>query len=143
IAGQLPKKDGRVLNLDFETGTLQDWTAKGEAFSTVLVVGDSSPVHDTDMHLGQTGKYFVSSEGTQHNEVAGTLTSVPFEVTQAFAAFHISGGALKDTRVELVRNDNDSVIFQITGSGRAPLQPVIVDLQRNLGKKIFIRIIEH
>src|SRR5690606_29653944 len=73
IAGQLPKKDGRVLNLDFETGTLQDWTAKGEAFSTVLVVGDSSPVHDTDMHLGQTGKYFVSSGGTKHHEVTGTL----------------------------------------------------------------------
>ena len=33
--GILPKAaDGRMLNLDFETGTLQDWTAQGDAFWT-------------------------------------------------------------------------------------------------------------
>lgn len=142
IAGQLPMKDGRVLNLDFETGSLQDWTAEGEAFSAPLIAGDSSPVHDAGMHLGQTGKYFATSGGTKHHEATGTLTSVPFEVTQPFAAFQVSGGALQDTRVELVRQDNDSVIFQITGSGRAPLQPVVVDLKSQLGKDIFIRIID-
>ena len=33
-AGVLPVgADGKPLNLDFETGTLQDWTAEGEAFT--------------------------------------------------------------------------------------------------------------
>ena len=32
-AGELPKGlDGRVLNLDFETGDLRDWKAEGKAF---------------------------------------------------------------------------------------------------------------
>jgi putative membrane-bound dehydrogenase-like protein len=143
ITGQLPKKDGRVLNLNFETGGLQGWTSEGEAFSDPLISGDSSAMHDAGMRLGQTGKYFVTSGGTKNHQATGTLTSVPFEVTQPFAAFQVSGGALQDTRVELVRHDNDSVIFKITGSGRAPLQPVVVDLQPHIGKEIFIRIIDN
>lgn len=143
VAGQLPKKNGRVLNLDFETGTLQDWNSSGDAFLIPEVRGDSSSAHDADLLLGQSGKYFVSSGGTKNHGATGTLTSVPFEVVQPFATFQVSGGALHDTRVELVQHDNDSVIFQITGSGRAPLQPVVVDLQHYLGKEIFIRIIDN
>ena len=143
IAGQLPEKDGRPLNLDFETGSLQDWIPEGNAFSSVLIAGDSSAMHEKDMHMGQAGRHFVTSGGTKNHEATGTLTSVPFEVTQPFAAFQVSGGALQDTRVELVRHDTDNVIFEITGSGRAPLQPVVVDLQSHLGKQIFIRIIDN
>ena len=34
--GVLPTAaDGRPLNLDFETGTLKDWTAEGEAFALI------------------------------------------------------------------------------------------------------------
>lgn len=141
VAGQLPENDRRTLNLSFETGSLQDWTAQGEAFT--IISGDSSALHDADMRLGQTGKYFVTSGGTKNHQATGTLMSVPFEVTQPFASFQVSGGALQDTRVELVRSDNDSVIFQVTGSGRAPLQPVVVDLRQHLGKEIFIRIIDN
>ena len=35
----------------------------------------------------------------------GTLTSVPFRVTQPFASFLVGGGSLAGTRVELVRPD--------------------------------------
>ena len=140
-AGHLPEKDGRALNFSFETGSLQDWTAEGEAFS--LISGDSSALHDADMRLGQTGKYFVTSGGTKNHQATGTLTSASFEVIQPFAAFQISGGAMQDTRVELVSHATDSVLFSITGSGRAPLQPVVVDLQPHVGKKIFVRIIDN
>ena len=140
VAGQLPESKGRVLNLDFESGSLQDWSAEGDAFT--LVSGDSSAWHEADMHLAQTGTSFVTSGGTKNHQATGTLTSVPFKVTAPFASFQVSGGALQDTRVELVRSDSDSVIFEVTGSGRAPLQPVVVDLQRHQGKEIFIRIID-
>lgn len=33
IAGIMPKKGGKALNLDFEKGTLADWTATGDAFA--------------------------------------------------------------------------------------------------------------
>jgi putative membrane-bound dehydrogenase-like protein len=143
VAGVMPKKGGKALNLNFEKGSLQDWKATGDAFSDPLISRDPSPVHDKDMKIGLSGKYFVSSGGTQHYKRTGTLTSVPFTVTHPFAAFKVSGGALQDTRVEVVRADNKEVFFQITGSGRATLQPVVVDLTALQNKEIFIRLVDN
>ncbi|MVM31455.1 dehydrogenase [Spirosoma sp. HMF4905] len=144
IAGQVPMKNGQPLNLNFETGTLKDWTATGDAFANPLVAQDDpSPIHEKDMHIGFAGKYFLSSGGTTNYKLTGTLTSVPFTVTQPFASFMVSGGALQDTRVEIVQAGTDKVIFHSTGQGRATLQPVVVDLQPYLNQEIFIRIIDN
>ncbi|RRB07811.1 PVC-type heme-binding CxxCH protein [Larkinella rosea] len=143
IAGQQPMKNGQPLNLNFETGTLKDWTAKGDAFANPLINADPSPVHEKEMTIGFAGKYFLSSGGTTNYKLTGTLTSVPFTVTQPFAAFRVSGGALLDTRVEIVQAETNKVIYQITGQGRATLQPAVVDLQPYLNKEIFIRIIDN
>ena len=142
VAGQLPTKNGQLLNLNFETGTLRDWTATGDAFASPLVAQDPSPLHEKDMTIGFAGRYFLSSGGTVNTKLTGTLTSVPFTVTQPYAAFRVSGGALQDTRVELVLAETDSIIFHSTGQGRATLQPVVVDLQPYQNKDIFIRIID-
>lgn len=143
VTGEIPTMDERELNLNFETGILNDWVATGEAFSNPLISGDTSSVHEKEMHVGQEGDYFVSSGGTLNYQPMGTLTSVPFKVTQPFASFKVSGGALQDTRVELVSPEQDSVFFQISGSGRATLQPVVVDLKEYMGKDIFIRLIDN
>ncbi|GAB3939887.1 hypothetical protein GCM10028805_00830 [Spirosoma harenae] len=144
VAGQVPMKDGQPLNLNFETGTLKDWTATGDAFtSPIFAQDDPSPVHEKDMHIGFTGKHFLSSGGTTNYKQIGTLTSVPFKVTQPYASFMVSGGALQDTRVELVQASTNKVIFHSTGQGRATLQPVIVELQPYLNQDIFIRIIDN
>ncbi|RDC62482.1 PVC-type heme-binding CxxCH protein [Adhaeribacter pallidiroseus] len=142
IPGIAPKKAGKVLNLNFEKGTLQDWTAEGEAFQKPIVSQDPSPVHEKDRKINLLGKHFVSSGGTKNYKLTGTLTSAPFLVNQPFAAFQVSGGALQDTRVELVRADNNEVFFHITGSGRATLQPVVVDLKDVQNKEIFIRLVD-
>jgi putative membrane-bound dehydrogenase-like protein len=143
VGGVLPLKDGQPLNLNFETGNLKDWTATGDAFTDPLIAQDPSPVHEKEMHIGFEGKYFLSSGGNTNYKLTGTLTSVPFKVTQPFAAFRVSGGALQDTRVELVLAGTNEIIFHITGQGRATLQPVVVDLQPYLNKDIFIRIIDN
>ncbi|MGA0555834.1 PVC-type heme-binding CxxCH protein [Larkinella sp. VNQ87] len=143
VAGQLPMKNGQPLNLNFETGTLKDWTATGEAFANPLVGQEPSPLHEKDMTIGFAGKHFLSSGGTVNAKLTGTLTSVPFPVTHPFAAFRISGGALQDTRVELVQASTNKVIFHSTGQGRATLQPVVVDLQPYLNQDIFVRIIDN
>ena len=85
--GQVPTKNGQPLNLDFETGTLKDWTATGDAFENPVFSQDPSPVHEKDMKIGFEGKHFLSSGGTLNYKLTCTLTSVPFEVTQPFAAF--------------------------------------------------------
>ncbi|WP_040006093.1 PVC-type heme-binding CxxCH protein [Fibrisoma limi] len=143
IAGQLPMKNGQPVNLGFETGSLTDWTATGDAFTSPLVSQDPSPVHEKDMIIGFEGKHFLSSGGTANYKLTGTLTSVPFTVTQPFAAFKVSGGALQDTRVELVQVGTNKVIYTVTGQGRATLQPVVVDLQPYQRQEIFIRIIDN
>lgn len=143
VAGQLPVKDGKPLNLNFETGNLNDWTATGDAFTKGLISEEPSPLHEKEMHIGFGGKYFITSGGTVNAKLTGTLTSVPFKVTQPYAAFKVSGGALQDTRVEILLAGTDSVIYHITGSGRATLQPAVVDLQPYLNKEIFIRIIDN
>jgi len=143
VSGQLPAKDGKPLNLNFEKGTLENWTATGDAFTRCIVSEEPSPLHEKDMHIGFEGKHFLSSGGTQHYQRTGTLTSVPFKVTQPFAAFRVSGGALQDTRVEIVLAVKDSVIYHITGQGRATLQPAVVDLTPYLNEEIFIRIVDH
>ncbi len=142
VAGVMPIKNGKPLNLNFESGTLADWTATGDAFAAPLFAQDPSPVHEKDMRIGFGGKHFLSSGGTTNYKLTGTLTSVHFPVTQPFAAFRVSGGALQDTRVELVLAETNKVIFQSTGQGRATLQPVVVDLQPYLNQSIFIRIID-
>ncbi|MCC5908321.1 MAG: HEAT repeat domain-containing protein [Balneolaceae bacterium] len=142
VVGVLPEKEGRPLNLDFETGTLDDWTASGNAFADQPVQKDPSPLHSEEMNIGHSGDYFLSSGGTENHEATGTLTSVSFEVTHPYAAFMVSGGALQETRVELVRADTEEVFFQITGNNHATLRPVVVDLEPYLGERIFIRIID-
>jgi hypothetical protein len=137
VAGQAPKKNGKPVNLGFETGSLQDWTATGDAFASPLVNKDPSPVHEKDMNIGFAGKYFLSSGGTTNYKQDGHPHFRAVPVTQPFAAFRVSGGALQDTRVEIVEAASGKVIFQITGQGRATLQPVVVELQPYLDQGDF------
>jgi putative membrane-bound dehydrogenase-like protein len=143
IAGKLPLKNGKPVNLNFESGSLTDWTATGDAFQSPLFSEDPSPVHEKDMNIGYEGKYFLSSGGTVNAKLTGSLTSATFKVTQPFASFRVSGGALADTRVELVLADTKKVIFSSTGQGRATLQPVVADLKPYLNKNIFIKIVDN
>lgn len=141
--GTLPVKNGKPLNLNFETGTLKDWTAEGNAFQDGLISQDPSPKHEKDALISKEGKFFISSGGSKEHEKTGTLTSTTFKVTQPYAAFKVSGGAMQDTRVEIVRADNDSVVFHITGTGRATLRPVVADLRKLLNKEIYIRLVDN
>nr|MDP9323340.1 cupredoxin domain-containing protein [Acidobacteriota bacterium] len=93
-AGVTPVANGRALNLDFETGTLQDWTATGDAFA--LVKEDTAR---KDQRAAIAGVYWVSS-GVAGNSRKGTLWSAPFRVTHPYASFLVSGGAFASTRVE-------------------------------------------
>src|SRR5680860_599005 len=142
ISGIVPMKNGKPLNVGFERGNLSDWKAKGEAFKNPLF-NRLPAIYEEDTQIGFDGDFFLSSGGTKNYKQKGILTSVPFEVEYPFASFRVSGGALADTRVELVLAESDEVIFKSTGQGRATMQPVVVDLSDYLGKDIFIRVIDN
>ncbi|MEQ8418645.1 MAG: plastocyanin/azurin family copper-binding protein [Arenibacter algicola] len=143
IAGVLPFKNEKPINLGFEAGSLLDWTATGDAFKTPLYNQDPSPIHEAHAKISFDGNYFLSSGGNTNYKLTGTLNSVPFKVSHPYASFRVSGGALADTRVELVLAETKKVIFSSTGQGRSTLQPVVVELEPYLEKEIFIRIIDN
>jgi hypothetical protein len=153
-AGQLPLgADGKPLNLDFETGDLRDWTASGDAFKNQPIKGDVVAQRRKDMKSGHQGEYWIGTfDGGGLDPVQGTLTSVPFKVTQPWASFLVGAGPYANTRVELVNKDDKAVIFKTGGFDGAAfaksndaseeLRPVVVDLTAQQGKEIFIRIID-
>ena len=60
--GELPKsKSGKVLNLDFEKGTLEDWTATGDAFAGQPIRGDAVAARRQDMRSEHQGEYWIGT----------------------------------------------------------------------------------
>ena len=51
--------DGKPLNLDFETGTLKDWTAEGEAFQSQPIKGDTVAARRPESKSNHQGEYWI------------------------------------------------------------------------------------
>ena len=135
--------DGRKLNLDFEKGDLSDWSATGTAFKGQPVEGDTVHARLPDAVSGQKGKYWIGTYERNGDGPQGALTSIPFKVTHPFASFLVGGGAGGALRVEVVRADNDEVIFTAGGRAQEEMRTVAVDLKSVQGKDIYLRIIDH
>jgi putative membrane-bound dehydrogenase-like protein len=141
--GSLPAgKDGRPLNLDFEDGSLKDWVATGTAFAKQPVKGDTVLARRSDMKSDHQGNFWIGTFEISGDAPQGTLTSVPFKVTQPYASFLVGGGSHANTRVELVRADDKKVLFTASGLDSENLRPVVADLQAAQGREIFIRLVD-
>ncbi len=124
--GTIPTINGQPLNADFASGTLEGWSVTGDAFQ---------PVKST---AGATW----AGSGAGGSAKTGTITSVPFAVTQPYASFLVSGGAFTSTRVELALSPDNKVIYSISGAEQAALRPVVVDLRAYVGRNIVIRAVD-
>jgi putative membrane-bound dehydrogenase-like protein len=142
--GVLPRAaDGRPLNLDFETGTLQDWTAEGEAFKDQPIKGDTVHPRRGDMRSRHQGQFWVGGYEKYQDKPQGTLTSAPFTVTHPWASFLIGGGPwTEQTCVELVDVKRNIVFYRATGLEEEDLRREVVDLTRHVGKLIQIRLVD-
>jgi len=135
-------EDGHALNLDFEAGSLADWTATGNAFDEMPVKGDAVHRRRKDMTSGHRGDYWVGSYEKHGDEATGSLTSAPFTVTQPYARCLVGGGSGIQTRVELVNAANGHVLFRATGPDNERMRAVYFDLRPLAGAKIFIRLVD-
>ena len=141
--GVLPvDAQGHALNLDFETGTLKDWLAEGEAFRSQPIEGDTVHARRNDMRSRHAGKFWIGGYEVKSDPPQGTLTSRPFKVTKPYARFLVAGGPHPTTRVELIRADNKEVVFRTSGDETEELKPVAVDLSPHVGREIFIRLVD-
>jgi hypothetical protein len=142
--GILPvSADGKPLNLDFEAGTFDGWSADGEAFAGRPVKGDTVAPRRKGQPSNHQGQFWVGGfENGVGDNVTGTLTSSPFKVTHRWASFLLAGGAWPETRVELLTAADNKVFFKANGTESETLRPVLVDLEKQLGQEIKIRLVD-
>ncbi len=142
-AGELPKsRDGRDLNLGFESGALDNWTSGGNAFEGQPIQGDTVTARRNDMYSNHEGKFWIGGFEKFGDERTGTLTSVPFVVSQPYASFLANGGNTEATRIELIREDTGEVFYKINGTNSETMRRVVVDLRNLVGKEILVRIVD-
>ena len=128
---------------DFETGTLADWTAEGDAFQGQPIEGDTVHRRRGDMRSRHAGRFWVGDYETAGDAPKGTLTSVPFRVTKPFASFLVGGGSrADDVRRAGPQATPDQVVFRASGDDREDMERVVVDLTAHLGKEIVIRLVD-
>jgi len=135
-------EDGRVLNLDFEKGDLSDWTAEGEAFRNQPIEGDAVAKRRNDMKSGHQGRFWVGSFERGYDAPQGTLTSVPFKVTQPWASFLVGGGSTDATCVEIIDVAAKKPIVRVAGLETENMSRFALDLRPHQGKMIQIRLVD-
>lgn len=143
--GEAPKgEDGKPLNFNFETGNLDGWKLEGKAFEGQPIQGEIDPKRPfgEGKRADFTGKYWLGGFEKLRDLPKGTLTSPTFTVTKPFASFLLGGGSHEETRVELVLAEGGKVFFSASGRNQENMTQVIVDLTPQLGKKIFLRIVD-
>ena len=136
-------KDGRPLNLNFESGTLKDWITEGDAFANQPIKGDTvAPRNGPGGSSAHEGQFWIGGYEVNGDDRKGTMTSTPFKVTQPWATFLVAGGNWSETRVELWETGAKDAFFKVSGEESENLRPVVVDLKNRVGKQIYIRLVD-
>jgi eukaryotic-like serine/threonine-protein kinase len=144
-AGVLPVgANGKPLNLDFEDGTLKDWTAEGEVFKDQPIRGDTIAPRRRGMKSRHQGQYWIGGYEKQGDLPTGALVSAPFKVTHPWASFLVGGGPVEEVGVELVIKETGAVFYRArSGAELEDMNRVWVDLKAVEGKELFIRLFDY
>ncbi len=133
--------NGKPLNLNFETGTLENWKAEGDAWEGQPIKGDTVAPRKPSEPSRHAGNYWIGGYEKVGDKGTGKLTSDSFEVTHPYASFLVGGGSSAQTRVELVLEGGD-VIHRASGRDTESMTRHVADLREWKGKRIFIRLVD-
>ena len=132
-------------NSGFEKGTLENWTAQGEAMTVQPTKGDNSKARNRESANLQ-GKYYVGTfekydgkagqPGNRRGDrPTGTLISTPFKVKKKFISFRVGGGShVGQTCVSLLHNGKETVLG--TGFNSETMKQVSFDASEFIGKQV-------
>ncbi|MAF67239.1 MAG: dehydrogenase [Planctomycetes bacterium] len=139
--GVVPRAaDGSALNLGFEAGTLEHWTATGDAFEGQPVRGDTLAPRGLDEGTRHAGEYWIGGYELHGDGRGGSLTSGAFVASHPYASFLAGGGHHAATRVDVIADEDGAVLFSVSGANREPLQRCVVDLREQRGELLRVRI---
>ena len=131
-----------ALNLGFEKGTLEGWTAEGNAWERQPVEGDTVAVRKRG-NSQHVGRFWLGGYERRGDKGLGTLTSQSFEVTHPWASYLVGAAPnVSEERVEIVEEATGKVIHTGHGAQVESMQRVAVNLTNLIGKRIFIRIVD-
>ncbi len=131
------------LNLGFEKGTLEGWKAEGNAWEKQPIEGDTVALRKRG-NSKHVGKFWLGDYEQLGDKGMGTLTSSSFAVTHPWASFLIGAAAdAGSTHVEIVEEATGKVIHRASGAEQENLKRIVVKLDGFIGKRIFIRVVDH
>ncbi len=136
--------DGRVLNLDLESGDLSDWTATGDAFAGQPIDGDTVRARGREPSL-HAGRYWIGGWERHGDDRVGTLTSAAFRISEPWASFLVGGGGGIYVRAEIVGCDSagqpaGEVLYRTGGADFESMQRVVADLSGHVGELACVRL---
>ena len=131
-------------NSDFEMGALENWTAKGNAFTQQPTKGDNIKARGRGAS-GQQGEYWIGTyeqyDGkkgkpgqTRGDQATGTLTSKEFKITQSFINFRVGGGDIPEELGVKLECAGEELLLA-SGNNREEMRQVSVDVSAFLNKK--------
>ncbi len=138
-------ENGKPLNLGFESGTLADWTAEGDAWAGQPIKGDTVVDRKPGQASRHAGSFWVGGYEPKLTDAGtGTLTSAAFPVTHPWASFLIGGGGeVAVVRVEIVEAETNNVFHTATGKSEEDMRREVVDMRPVQGKKVFLRLVDN
>jgi putative membrane-bound dehydrogenase-like protein len=141
ISPAIADKTSDILFEDFESGTYEKWTIKGNAFGQVPIKTSEVPKHQGNMKA--KGKYLVNSHASTNSDtVTGSLTSKTFTINRKYINLLINGGNhAGKTCVNLVIDGK--TISSLTGSNSNLMQQRVFDTSKFMDKEAQIHVIDN
>jgi uncharacterized protein (DUF608 family) len=123
---------------DFEKGTYDGWTVRGDAFAQKPSSGTNPNQNPVS---GFLGKYLINSYPA-NDDLQGDMTSRPFTIHRRFLGFLIGGGAWAgETCLNLLIDGK--VVRTATGRNDEHLAPASWDVSDLAGKQAVLQIVDH
>ncbi len=138
-------------NSDFETGTLEGWTAEGEAFVDQPTKGDNSRARNRETANVQ-GEWWIGGferytgavgqpGATRGDQPTGTLTSQPFTIRRPYISFRIGAGNLPgEVGVRLLVGDER--VELATGIDSETMVPYSANVRQYVGREARLQVFD-